>query len=108
MNFALAQGVPLDPGVLLRYFSPDKFLVKITPLNPTYRAVENRLRSYIDPQNGSSEYGVVSRLEDAGYRVIVSIGEVEENRIGSNCGQYIRRHLEARQRLTEGYTYKID
>ncbi len=108
LNFALAQGVPLDPQVLLRYFSPEKFLVKITPLNPTYRASENRLSSYIDPDNGSSDYQVVSRLENAGYQVIVSIGEVEENRIGSNCGQYIRRHLEARQRLAEGYTYEIE
>ncbi len=108
LNFALAQGVPLDPQVLLRYFSPEKFLVKITPLNPTYRASENRLSSYIDPDNGSSDYQVVSRLENAGYHVIVSIGEVEENRIGSNCGQYIRRHLEARQRLAEGYTYEIE
>jgi len=108
LNFALAQGVPLDPQVLQRYFSPEKFLVKITPLNPTYRASENRLSSYIDPDNGSSDYQVVSRLENAGYQVIVSIGEVEENRIGSNCGQYIRRHLEARQRLAEGYTYEIE
>ncbi len=108
LNFALAQGVPLDPQVLLRYFSPEKFLVKITPLNPTYRAAENRLSSYIAPDNGSTGYRIVSSLEDAGYQVIVSVGEVEENRIGSNCGQYIRRHLEAQQQLAEGYTYEIE
>jgi 23S rRNA (adenine2503-C2)-methyltransferase len=34
-------------------------------------------------------------MRSAGYDVILSIGEVEENRIGSNCGQYVTRHLNA-------------
>ncbi|OGN98028.1 MAG: radical SAM protein, partial [Chloroflexi bacterium RBG_13_50_21] len=49
LNFALALGMPVDPTVLLNYFDPDKFLIKITPLNPTYRARENNLVSYVDP-----------------------------------------------------------
>jgi 23S rRNA (adenine2503-C2)-methyltransferase len=40
--------------------------------------------------------------------VIVSIGEVEENYIGSNCGQYIRKHMEALKPIRDGYTYHID
>jgi 23S rRNA (adenine2503-C2)-methyltransferase len=107
LNFALAQGAPIDPQVLRHYFSPEKFLIKITPLNPTYRALENQLSSYINVDDVSMEYQVVSALQAAGYQVIVSIGEVEENRIGSNCGQYIRRHLDARQTLEDGYTYNI-
>ena len=35
------------------------------------------------------------------------IGEVEENLIGSNCGQYIKRHLAATQPIADGYTYTI-
>lgn len=108
LNFALAQGASVDPQVLLRYFAPQKFLVKITPLNPTYRALENRLRSHLDPGMDGSQDRVVSELEAAGYQVIVSIGELEENRIGSNCGQYIRRHLDAQRSLQDGYTYTID
>jgi 23S rRNA (adenine2503-C2)-methyltransferase len=107
LNFALAQGAPVDPQVLLRYFSPEKFLIKITPLNPTYRAVENQLSSYIDAENARFDDQVTSELSAAGYQVIVSIGEVEENRIGSNCGQYIRRHLDAQRSLQDGYTYTI-
>ena len=42
-------------------------------------------------------------LRDAGYEVLLSIGELEENRIGSNCGQYIQAHLEARKKLKNGY-----
>ncbi|MCF6278061.1 MAG: hypothetical protein L3J16_04840 [Anaerolineales bacterium] len=107
LNFALAQGQPLDPAVLSKYFSPEVFLIKITPLNPTYRAVENQLESYIDPDADASQDGVVAALQAAGYEVIVSIGEVEENLIGSNCGQYLRRHLETDGSLVNGYTYKL-
>jgi len=108
LNFALAQGQPLAPKVLKEYFSPDIFLIKITPLNPTYRAMENGLETYIDPNADASQVKVVKALEDAGYRVIVSIGEVEENLIGSNCGQYLRRHLETEGELSDGYTYVLE
>jgi 23S rRNA (adenine2503-C2)-methyltransferase len=107
LNFALAHGMPVDAGVLKRYFSPEKYLVKITPLNPTHRAVENRLSSYIDPHRNGGSDPLVAELEAAGYQVIVSIGEVEENRIGSNCGQYLRRHLESTGSLLGGYTYEV-
>jgi len=106
LNFALARGMPVEPRVLLRYFSPERFLVKITPLNPTYRASENQLASYIDPHQPEG-YDVVTALRRAGYDVIVSIGDLEENFIGSNCGQYLRRHLEAAQALQGGYTYGV-
>lgn len=107
LNFALAQDVPVNPEVLLKYFDPDRFLIKITPLNPTYRASENKLATYIDPYDKNKIYSVVSSLEAAGYQVIVSIGEVEENYIGSNCGQYIKRHLSASGPLDDGYTYDL-
>jgi 23S rRNA (adenine2503-C2)-methyltransferase len=48
---------------------------------------------------------VVWELRSAGYEVIVSIGEVEENRVGSNCGQYVLRHLAAGEELPGGYDY---
>ncbi|MEW5869656.1 MAG: radical SAM protein [Chloroflexota bacterium] len=107
LNFALAQGMPVEAQVLRQYFSPEKFLVKITPLNPTYRAEQNRLASYIDPGAAREEYEIVESLRAAGYQVIVSIGEVEENYIGSNCGQYIRTHLNANQPIRDGYTYEV-
>ena len=107
LNFALAKEMPVDPQILLSYFTPDKFLIKITPLNPTYKATEQNLSSYIDPHNEGEEYHLVRDLEAAGYRVIVSIGEVEENYIGSNCGQYVRRHLESVEQIEGGYTYSL-
>jgi 23S rRNA (adenine2503-C2)-methyltransferase len=107
LNFALAHGMPLDPETLLRYFDPEIFLIKITPLNPTYRAAETSLKSYIDPLQTREDYEIVNRLRSVDYQVIVSIGETEENLIGSNCGQYIRRHMQAIEQIKEGYTYTI-
>jgi len=108
LNFALAEGQPVDPQVLLRHFDPEKFLIKITPLNPTYQAAEHGLTSYIDPNNKNQDYAVVDKLRSAGYQVIMAIGEVEENYIGSNCGQYVRKHLEAIDQEIEGYTYRVE
>lgn len=107
LNFALAQRNPLEAGVLLEHFSPAKFLVKITPINPTYRASENGLASHIDPYAPDPRDEVVEALRLAGYEVIVSVGEVEENQVGSNCGQYLRTHLDACKKLDQGYTYPI-
>ena len=107
LNFALAQDMPVDPQILLNHFDPEKFLVKITPLNPTYQAMENQLSSYIDPNIADNGYAIVESLKKAGYQVIVSIGEVEENLIGSNCGQYIKRHLAATSPISDGYTYSV-
>jgi 23S rRNA (adenine2503-C2)-methyltransferase len=107
LNFALAQGMPVDPRVLLNFFDPEKFLIKITPLNPTYRARENHLVSYVDPLSAEQKYEIIQKLQDSGYQVILSIGEREENLIGSNCGQYLRRHLTAEYPIDDGYTYQV-
>ena len=109
LNFALAQGTPLDPQVLLRYFDPERYLVKITPLNPTHHAVKTGLTSYLDPQKlpESETSATVLELRQAGYQVIVSIGEVEENAIGSNCGQYVLRHIQAQEALQNAYSYSL-
>ena len=89
LNFALAKEFSLNPYVLINHFDPNIFLIKITPLNPTFRAKENNLSSYIDPFHPDKDYPIVEELSSLGYNVIVSIGEPEENNLGSNCGQYV-------------------
>ena len=108
LNFALAEENPVEAGVLLDYFSPDRYLIKITPINPTYKALDSGLNSYIDVENGNGDYRVIENLKAAGYQVILSIGEVEENRIGSNCGQYVMKHLSDARKIKEGYTYQVE
>jgi len=105
LNFALGDGMPVEPGVLLRHFNPDKFLIKITPVNPTYRARENRISSHILPEK--ENYQLIDALKEAGYEVVLSIGELEENDIGSNCGQYVTNYLKQKKDLVAGYTYPL-
>ena len=107
LNFALAENSPVDADELLRYFDPDRFLIKVTPLNPTYQAESTGLTSYLDPNNKVAVYPELEKIREAGYQVIISIGEQEENRIGSNCGQYVQKHILESDGLTEGYTYQV-
>ena len=108
LNFALAEKSPVQPELLLEHFDPERFLIKITPLNPTYRAESTGLKSYVDPANEFDTYPTLDKLRQAGYQVILSIGEQEENRIGSNCGQYVQKHLMEQGEITSGYTYQVE
>jgi 23S rRNA (adenine2503-C2)-methyltransferase len=98
LNFALAKGFPADPEVLLKHFDPAVFVIKLTPLNPTERSARRGLQTRIDPCNGAGANQIVQELEQAGYEVILSLGEPEEDKIGSNCGQYVNRYLSRRER----------
>lgn len=92
LNFAATCGYPVDPDILRRYFDPSVFVVKLTPLNPTESSRQHGLETQVNPYDGSGSQEVVSSLEAAGYEVILSLGEPEEDTIGSNCGQYVNRY----------------
>ena len=103
LNFAPVTGMPIDAELIRRYFSPERFLIKMTPVNPTYSAHAHGLNSYIDPYHGDRTYDVVEQLRSLGYEVLVSIGELEENLIGTNCGQYVLKYLQTGQAIDHGY-----
>jgi 23S rRNA (adenine2503-C2)-methyltransferase len=107
LNFALADGNPADQNVLLHYFDPARYFIKITPVNPTGYAVKNGLASHIDPYRPETAELVAQSMRDAGYQTLVSIGEAEENRVGSNCGQYVLNYLEGKHSVQDGYTYQV-
>jgi len=108
LNFALAKNVPLEPDVLGGVFDPDRFLIKITPINPTYSTLENNVVSYINPtaRHGECDH-LLQQLREKGYDVILSIGELEENKIGSNCGQQVTKYLRAGTGIPNAYTYEV-
>jgi len=93
LNFAPARGkgIPLDAQALAETFSPEHFAVKLTPINPTAAAIRNALRGVIDPCDPGAAQQVADRFRSAGFDTILSIGEPEENLIGSNCGMYVQR-----------------
>lgn len=105
LNFALVKGVPLDADTLAAHFAPEYFMVKITPVNPTYNVIKNKLESYIFPDQPGRQYKIVEKLREYGFETLVSIGETEENLIGSNCGQYVMKHVAEPNKLKNSYTY---
>lgn len=105
LNFALAEGVPVEAEALRGLFDPDHFLIKITPVNPTYQARRNRINSNLPPD--ADDCDIAGSLRALGYDVILSIGELEENHIGSNCGQHMTHYLEEAGHLEDSYTYPI-
>ena len=88
LNFAAEKENPLDPGRLLEVYDPKKFFIKITPINPTEKAKAHSLQSMISPETGEFAKEKIRAIEDKGFDVLLSIGELEENHIGSNCGQH--------------------
>lgn len=108
LNFALAEGSPVSTEVLRYYFDPAVFTVKLTPVNPTVNAMKNGICNAVTGEEQANRLPLVRELRAAGYDVIVSIGELEENKIGSNCGQYVKSFLDGRYELDrETYRYAV-
>lgn len=84
LNFALAEENSFDPSVLIELFDPDVFMVKVTPVNPTDHARRNDM---VRENLSEEEIPAISILRENGFDVVVSIGDLRENEIGSNCGQ---------------------
>ena len=78
LNFAIAEGMPVDVGVLIKHFNPQRFVIKITPINPTHRAVDNQLISYVNAYDGQRDYDVIDDLRSAGYEVIARESDPSE------------------------------
>ncbi len=92
LNFAMAQGYPVSPHKIADMFPTDKFLIKLTPINPTNNSKANLLESLIDEEGHEHQHNLkrlIDEFEALGFEVLLSIGEVEENQIKSNCGMYI-------------------
>jgi 23S rRNA (adenine2503-C2)-methyltransferase len=91
LNFAPAVGWPLDPDRLARTFSPTAFLIKLTPINPTFAAARAGLVGLLRAGERGSCEELADRFRRAGFETLLSIGDLDENRIGSNCGMRARR-----------------
>jgi 23S rRNA (adenine2503-C2)-methyltransferase len=93
LNFAPVHGYPVDAGKIREVFSPDRFMVKLTPVNPTTASASSGLRGVIDPDRRETADALVSSFRDTGFETVLSIGENRENLIGSNCGMYVGEEL---------------
>lgn len=109
LNFVFSGELEINSRVLSDNFDTGKFLIKITPVNPTISAVLNGINTEFKKVKHKLDR-TVSELREEGFDTLVSIGELEENRIGSNCGQYIGSFMKT-ENITcpEGaYTYGLE
>ncbi len=92
LNFATPVGYPLDVKELKTFFDPKHCLIKLTPVNPTDKSLKNHFTGLINPETPDANDEIIKEFMCAGYDAILSIGELEENIIGSNCGMYLNHN----------------
>ena len=85
LNFALA-GYEIDPEVLLRYFDPAHYLIKLTPMHRTNAALGNGIKTDGDYTTFTPYQETEERLVAAGYDVLVFIASREEDEGRITCG----------------------
>jgi 23S rRNA (adenine2503-C2)-methyltransferase len=88
LNFALAN-YEINQYTLLKYFKPENFLIKITPMHMTKSCKENNLSTKDGYDNYYPYRDVENMLKSAGYDVIVFIPSKEEDESRITCGNAI-------------------
>lgn len=88
LNFALFDGVKIDAAKTAENFSKEAFIIKFTPVNPTFSAVRNGIKSTEGYEEWKRFEKIMKSFSDSGYEVIESTGDFSENQVMSNCGQY--------------------
>ena len=97
LNFALSGSFPLDPDIIGELFDPAHFMVKLTPVNPTQNATRRGLVSPLGPGFEQGNHPVIKGFWEHGFETVVSVGDLEENALGSNCGQVLALWKKNRQ-----------
>lgn len=94
LNFALGDDFNVDAEKLRDLFSPNKFMVKITPIHITNACKDNN----IETKNGYFDYGpyrdIENKLKAVGFDVLVFIPSVEEDTSRITCGNAILSEVE--------------
>jgi 23S rRNA (adenine2503-C2)-methyltransferase len=88
LNFAVA-GYEIDPTILLRYFDPAHYVIKLTPMHKTQTALENSIRTEGDYTTGEPYREIEQKLKDAGYDVLVFVASEYEDLGRITCGNAI-------------------
>jgi 23S rRNA (adenine2503-C2)-methyltransferase len=65
--------------------------------------MDHGIRSVLQHGSPETSKDLMDAFKGNGYEVILSLGEEEENRLGSNCGQYVQRMLREGRRPKDAY-----
>jgi 23S rRNA (adenine2503-C2)-methyltransferase len=88
LNFAVA-GYEINPDVLLRHFSPDHYVCKLTPMHKTAEALQHGVKTAGDYTDFYPYQQHEERLKQAGYDVLTFIASAEEDLGRITCGNAI-------------------
>jgi len=88
LNFAVAN-YTVDPAVLLRYFDPEYYLIKLTPMHKTLSALQAGAATAGDYTTYAPYADMERDLKAAGYDVLVFIASREEDEGRITCGNAI-------------------
>lgn len=88
LNFAVAN-YEIDPNKLLKYFSPEYYLIKLTPMHKTNSAANNNIETDGDYTTIYPYQEHEENLKKAGYDVLVFIASEEEDKSRITCGNAI-------------------
>lgn len=88
LNFAVAN-YTVDPAVLLRYFPPEWYVCKLTPMHKTAKAIENNIVTSGDYTSHEPYLELEEKLKKAGYDVLVFIASNDEDLGRITCGNAI-------------------
>jgi 23S rRNA (adenine2503-C2)-methyltransferase len=89
LNFAVADRYVIDPEILLKYFNPQLYIIKLTPMHKTTEALKNGVKTSGDYTTYAPYKYHEERLKEAGYDVLVFIASVEEDLGRITCGNAI-------------------
>lgn len=88
LNFAVAD-YEINPDRLLKYFDPDDYLIKLTPMHKTKTAEENDIKTKGDYTTYYPYQEYEKVLKRAGYDVLVFIASEYEDLGRITCGNAI-------------------
>jgi len=88
LNFAIAD-YEINPDILLKYFDPDDYLVKLTPMHKTNTAIEHGIKTSGDYTTYYPYKEHETNLKNAGYDVLVFIASEHEDLGLITCGNAI-------------------
>ncbi len=88
LNFAIAD-YEIDSNKLLKYFDPDDYIIKLTPMHKTLTAHINDIKTFGDYTSYYPYKDYEDNLKRAGYEVLVFIASMEEDESRITCGNAI-------------------
>ena len=95
LNFAVAEW-EIDPNILLKYFDPDNYIIKLTPMHKTTTAEEHGIRTKGDYTEYYPYKPYEEPLKDAGYDVLVFVASEYEDLGRITCGNALLAGTEPR------------